>query len=78
MCASPERYLKRTGNKILSQPIKGTWEKNIVDLAEDNLNKEKLFNSAKERSENVIVVDLVRNDLSKICKEGIAEGDKFK
>ena len=77
MCASPERYLKRTGNKILSQPIKGTWEKNVVDLSEDNLNKEKLFNSPKDRSENVMVVDLVRNDLSKICKEGSVKVDEL-
>jgi len=70
MCASPERYLKKTGSSIVSQPIKGTWEKNIADLSEDNLNKDKLFKSAKDRSENVMVVDLVRNDLSKICQEG--------
>ncbi len=69
-CSSPERYLKRKENKILSQPIKGTWEKNSVDLMQDNLNKEKLVNSAKERSENVMIVDLVRNDLSRICKKG--------
>jgi para-aminobenzoate synthetase component 1 len=77
MCASPERYLKKTGNNIVSQPIKGTWEKNIVDLGEDNLNKEKLFNSAKDRSENVMVVDLVRNDLSKICKQGSVKVDEL-
>jgi para-aminobenzoate synthetase component I len=77
MCASPERYLKKTGNNILSQPIKGTWEKNIIDMAEDDLNKKKLFNSAKDRSENVMVVDLVRNDLSKICKEGSVKVDEL-
>ncbi|HEY4876731.1 MAG TPA: anthranilate synthase component I family protein [Puia sp.] len=77
MCASPERYLKKSGNNILSQPIKGTWQKNIVDLAEDDLNKKKLFNSAKDRSENVMVVDIVRNDLSKICKEGSVKVDEL-
>lgn len=69
ICASPERYLKRTGNKIISQPIKGTAKRDLQDAATDDANKQALINSAKERSENVMVVDLVRNDLSKICIE---------
>ena len=77
MCASPERYLKRTGNLLLSQPIKGTWARNIYDAGLDNYYKEKLFKSAKDRSENVMVVDLVRNDLSKICEEGSVRVDEL-
>lgn len=69
ICASPERYLKKTGNEIISQPIKGTSVRNPVDTTADEISKQQLQNSAKERSENVMVVDLVRNDLSKICKE---------
>jgi para-aminobenzoate synthetase component 1 len=69
MCASPERYLKKTGTKLLSQPIKGTSGRN-EDVSADQLSREKLLASMKEKSENVMIVDLVRNDLSKICKEG--------
>ncbi len=70
LCSSPERYLRKVGNKIFSQPIKGTSKRNLSNLKEDKSNKEKLLNSKKETSENVMVVDLVRNDLSKVCIEG--------
>lgn len=70
LCASPERYLKKTGQGLISQPIKGTSKRNISDKAKDEMNKDHLFNSSKDRSENVMIVDLVRNDLSRICKEG--------
>jgi para-aminobenzoate synthetase component I len=69
ICASPERYLKKTGTTVISQPIKGTAirQKNIEQDAEV---KAALLQSVKERSENVMVVDLVRNDLSTVCKKG--------
>jgi para-aminobenzoate synthetase component 1 len=67
--ASPERYLKKTGNQLISQPIKGT-AKRSTDLTEDESLKEALFNDPKERSENVMIVDLVRNDLSKTAVKG--------
>ena len=70
LCASPERFLQRIGNKIISQPIKGTAKRNTNNPNIDQALKKQLYNSSKERSENVMVVDLVRNDLSKICKEG--------
>ena len=70
ICASPERFLKKSGNKILSQPIKGTSKRIHGNDQLDAKNKEALYKSAKEKSENVMVVDLVRNDLSKICEEG--------
>ena len=68
MCASPERFLKKTGNTIISQPIKGT-SKRISTIKNDN-KKKNLLHSEKDRSENIMIVDLVRNDLSKICEEG--------
>jgi para-aminobenzoate synthetase component 1 len=70
LSASPERYLKKVGEKIISQPIKGTSARSIFNSNEDEIRKKQLKESAKDRSENVMIVDLVRNDLSKICKEG--------
>jgi para-aminobenzoate synthetase component 1 len=69
MCASPERYLKKNGNQILSQPMKGTVERK-KDAWADEVGKNDLLNSLKERTENVMIVDLVRNDLSRVCNEG--------
>lgn len=69
MCASPERYLKRTGDRLISQPIKGTIRRG-KSLLEDEELKIALSNSQKEKSENVMIVDLVRNDLSKSAKRG--------
>lgn len=70
LCASPERFLKKTGTKLISQPIKGTSKRNHSDASADEQNRQHLLNSDKEKSENVMVVDLVRNDLSRICTEG--------
>ncbi len=70
LCASPERYLKKDKLDIISQPIKGTSRRSLDDHEKDERNKKYLLDSAKERSENVMVVDLVRNDLSRICEEG--------
>ena len=69
LCASPERYIKKEGNRLISQPIKGTFKRNVSDEAADKLLRKQLLESEKERAENVMIVDLVRNDLSKICKE---------
>jgi para-aminobenzoate synthetase component 1 len=70
LCASPERYLKKTGKRLLSQPIKGTSARYPDRPAADSASALDLLHSAKERSENVMVVDLVRNDLSKVCLPG--------
>ncbi len=67
--ASPERFLKKSNNKLISQPIKGTIKRN-ENLNEDELQKEKLLNDPKERAENVMIVDLVRNDLKKSSQTG--------
>ena len=73
VCASPERYLRKTGDTIISQPIKGTWKRDNHNAITDMHNRTLLEHSAKDRSENVMVVDLVRNDLSRICEEGSVE-----
>ncbi|MEW4925568.1 aminodeoxychorismate synthase component I [Algibacter sp. 2305UL17-15] len=69
LCASPERYLKKEGNTIISQPIKGT-AKRSENKEEDHQLKTDLENDEKERSENIMIVDLVRNDLSKTALKG--------
>jgi para-aminobenzoate synthetase component 1 len=69
LCASPERFLAKRGQKLISQPIKGTIRRGndpIEDLALQN----ELFQSPKNRSENVMIVDLVRNDLARSCHPG--------
>lgn len=73
ICASPERYLKIAGDRVISQPVKGTAFRYPGDEAKDEASKFSLQHSEKERSENVMVVDLVRNDLSKVCTEGSVE-----
>lgn len=69
MSASPERYIRKKGDKIISQPIKGTARRSM-DKAEDKTIQEELYNNEKERSENIMIVDLVRNDLSRTAVKG--------
>lgn len=69
LSASPERYLRKEGNKIVSQPIKGT-AKRSNDPEEDLRLKTDLEHNEKERSENIMIVDLVRNDLSRTAAKG--------
>ncbi len=76
LCASPERYLKKSGNKIISQPIKGT-AKRAKDPEEDLKIALALSKDQKERSENIMIVDLVRNDLSKVAKRGSVEVEEL-
>lgn len=77
LCASPERYLKKIGNRIFSQPIKGTSKRNPESDIDDNAARKYLLQSSKEKSENVMIVDLVRNDLSRICKPGSVKVDEL-
>ena len=77
ICASPERFIQKRGNRILSQPIKGTAKRDLTNQGKDQVLKKQLFESEKDKSENVMVVDLVRNDLSRICKEGSVEVDEL-
>jgi len=69
LSASPERYLKKDGEQIVSQPIKGT-AKRFADPEQDEISKENLANDPKERSENIMITDLVRNDLSRTAQKG--------
>ncbi|MFB9079417.1 anthranilate synthase component I family protein [Flavobacterium procerum] len=69
LSASPERYLKKNGQTIISQPIKGT-SKRFPDSEEDEKSKQFLKSDAKERAENIMITDLVRNDLSHTAKKG--------
>ena len=76
-CMSPERYLRKEGRRILSQPIKGTSKRNTEDPVLDLININNLRYSEKERAENIMVVDLVRNDLSRICVQGTVKVDEL-
>jgi len=67
--ASPERYIRKEGDKIVSQPIKGTSRRG-EDEVKDAAFAKALSEDPKERSENIMIVDLVRNDLSKTAKRG--------
>ncbi|MGB0185383.1 MAG: aminodeoxychorismate synthase component I [Flavobacteriaceae bacterium] len=76
LSASPERYLKKNGSKVLSQPIKGTSKRSNNTLEDLEL-KTNLEANIKERSENVMIVDLVRNDLSRIAQRGSVKVDEL-
>lgn len=76
-CASPERYLRKNGQSLLSQPIKGTSKRDLSNPEQDERNRLYLLESQKERSENVMVVDLVRNDLSRVCEPGSVKVDEL-
>lgn len=67
--ASPERYLKKQDAKVISQPIKGTAKRFDTTESDENSKKE-LAENPKERSENIMIVDLVRNDLSHTATKG--------
>ncbi|SFC18988.1 para-aminobenzoate synthetase component 1 [Flexibacter flexilis DSM 6793] len=64
LCASPERFIKKQGQNLISQPIKGTAARGKTP-EQDEANKHFLRNSPKERAENLMIVDLVRNDLAR-------------
>lgn len=66
LCSSPERFLQKRGAVIVSQPIKGTMRRGETREEDEALIKQ-LKTSKKDRSENIMIVDLVRNDLSRSC-----------
>jgi para-aminobenzoate synthetase component 1 len=76
LSASPERYISKNGNKVISQPIKGT-AKRLSDEMEDEKLRLHLENDQKERSENIMITDLVRNDLSKFANKGSVKVDEL-
>ncbi|HKJ07092.1 MAG TPA: anthranilate synthase component I family protein, partial [Flavobacteriaceae bacterium] len=69
LSASPERYLQKQGTTVISQPIKGTAKRALDEIEDQKLIAE-LENNNKERAENIMIVDLVRNDLSHFAKKG--------
>lgn len=77
ICASPERFIAKKGSKIFSQPMKGTSKREPGNKTEDEKLRNELRQSGKEKSENVMVVDMVRNDLAKVCKRGSVKVDEL-
>ena len=76
LSASPERYLKRDGELVISQPIKGT-SKRFSNSIEDEISKQNLALDTKERSENIMITDLVRNDLSRTAQKGSVQVEEL-
>jgi len=72
LSASPERFIKKKGNEIISQPIKGTIKRGETEKEDITLINE-LAKDPKERSENIMIVDLVRNDLAKVAQKSSVE-----
>lgn len=75
-CGSPERFIQKKGKKVISQPIKGTAPRGQSEEEDESL-KIGLATNPKEISENVMIVDLVRNDLSKIAEKGSVHADEL-
>ncbi|WP_309641504.1 aminodeoxychorismate synthase component I [Flavobacterium sp.] len=76
LSASPERYIKKDGERIISQPIKGT-SKRFANVDEDETSKNNLANDPKERAENIMITDLVRNDLSRTAQKGSVQVEEL-
>lgn len=76
LSASPERYIKKDGRKVISQPIKGT-AKRLISKVDDEQIAFELARDEKERSENIMIVDLVRNDLSKTAIKGTVKVEEL-
>ncbi|RXR17335.1 anthranilate synthase component I family protein [Flavobacterium amnicola] len=76
LSASPERYLRKEGTKIITQPIKGTAPR-FTDIILDENAKMDLAQNTKERSENIMIVDLVRNDLSHTATKGSVQVEEL-
>jgi len=76
ICASPERFMAKRGNRLVSQPIKGTAPR-TGNAEADGPVAERLPHDEKERSENIMIVDLVRNDLSRVAAPGSVHVDEL-
>ena len=76
LCASPERFIQKTGSLLRSEPIKGTAPRS-KDQKQDSQFAEALQNNPKERAENIMIVDLVRNDLSQIATKNSVQVEEL-
>ena len=76
LSASPERFLAKRNEKLISQPIKGTAKRGKT-IEEDEIIKQQLRNHTKELQENVMIVDLVRNDLTRSAKQGTVKAEEL-
>lgn len=72
VCLSPELFFATQGDRIVTRPMKGTMPRGL-DLADDERLADLLRNDEKNRSEHVMIVDLLRNDLGRICRSGSVE-----
>lgn len=70
--ASPEQFITVRNRKVETRPIKGTWARGETP-SEDEVNKQALLASEKDHAENIMIVDLLRNDLSKVCEPASVE-----
>jgi para-aminobenzoate synthetase component I len=75
-CASPERFLYKSARQLTSDPIKGTRPRGATTIEDDQI-KAQLIASDKERAENLMIVDLVRNDLNRVCEPGSVRVDQL-
>lgn len=76
MCASPERYIQNEGGKIIAQPIKGTAPRGFDEQRDEEI-MAALAESVKDRAENVMIVDLMRNDLARSCRVGSVQVEEL-
>lgn len=76
LCGSPERYLRRLGDRLISQPIKGTVRRG-AEADEDARLAQQLQSDPKERGENIMITDLVRNDLARAGRAGTVQVDEL-
>ncbi len=77
LSTSPELFLKLNSNKIETHPIKGTIQRSKI-FSENETLKQKLFNSEKDFAELLMIVDMERNDLNRICKTGSVNVETLK
>ncbi|QMU28282.1 anthranilate synthase component I family protein [Adhaeribacter radiodurans] len=76
LCASPERFLKKSGNTLIAQPIKGTIRRGQTAIEDEQL-KQELATNEKEIAENMMIMDLVRNDLARCSKIGTVKVEEM-